>query len=165
MSTNRAWSKVVKEQKDALNKTESILTEFGEKVLIPAITRQFLASGLKPHRGRGGGHLQEALTKRGAAGNIFLVSGKEITVGMTEALWRTKGRAIAGRGISRARPGHWLPIFDASGKIVAYAKKVKATNPKRGIIGDLELTPQDQEKANAILAERLMSGWKVFATK
>jgi hypothetical protein len=152
------WVDSIRKQKEALAHLEGVMTQIGEQVILPAIARRLGASGIR----RRSGELEAALTHRGAAGNVFLVRGNAITVGMTDALWRTRGHAIAGRGIVRARPGHWLRFVDQDTGRVVFAKSVRAVNPKYGIIGDMELTSAEQEQTSKIASEHFTGAWRLI---
>lgn len=125
------WSEQIEAYKKRILRLREIIEEVAEEEILPLLSRNYDASGLKTHRGL----VKQAISKRGAAGNIFKTEqvgdairftagvDKNTQVGL-EAYWAVEGNAPSGSG-DRIYPKHKkFLFFNLDGKPI-FAKSVK----------------------------------------
>jgi hypothetical protein len=129
---------------------ENLLDEIVDEDILPALARNYDRSGLKKQSGQ----LYQAITKRGAKGNVVMKRPGSVLVGIDLNAIPYAKWVIDGRGEvrpTRAKALHW--IDPVTGKDV-FAKRSRPTPPH-----DIYyLTPGDLEQIEKHILAKIAEG-------
>jgi hypothetical protein len=117
------WEGDLEEFEAAVAHLPEILDRVIDKVVLPILRAHYDASGIKTHSAI----LKDAITKRGAKGNLITHHGMGVTVGVDYAQAPYAQWVIEGRKRVVAKPRHAL-AFRIDGKLVI-VKSVRAAPP------------------------------------
>lgn len=126
-----------------LRNPEPALEAVADKVVMPALGRNYVKSGLRSCTGR----LFDGITLRGATGNYVRVTGAAVTVGVDYARLPYARWALEGRGVVRPRRAkvlRWVDCF--TGKVI-FAMKSKATPPHAVYTAGLDVVAMAEARA------------------
>lgn len=90
-----------------LGNLTALLNRIADQVVLPALARNYDASGLKAHSGI----LKRGISQRGARGNYIRASGLSVTVGVNYGAIPYAKWALEGRGPVRAKRAKALHFF------------------------------------------------------
>ncbi len=141
---------VIRESRARLDDLQPVLNRIADEVVMPALARNYVKSGVKTHTGL----LKTALMSRNARGNICEIRGNQITFGVDYGALPYARYVIEGRGPVRARRAKALRFFDAYGQPI-FRKSVGPAPPHDLVY----LTPEDQAHAARIVTEMLGDRW------
>lgn len=141
------FSSDIGEMKRRIENLQQIIERIADENVLPALGRNYNASGLKTHTGV----LKQAITKRGAQGNVVKIDGNHLTVGVDYQTIPYARWALEGRGPVYAKNKRFLR-FEINGKVI-FAKRVGPA-PAHDVY---YLTGSDlaeiQQKTNILLTE------------
>lgn len=138
-------------QKAVLRDVGTVLNRIADEVVMPALARNYVKSGIRTRTGR----LKTALMSRNAAGNVCRVSGATLEFGVDYGALPYARYVIEGRGPVRARRAKALRFYDAYGKVVF--RKSVGPAPSHDLV---YLTEADLTHAQQVVDRMLGEGWQ-----
>lgn len=117
------WTKDLSEMRARLGDTTPLLQAMVDRVLLPALARNYLASGIKTHNGM----LYRGITQRNARGNQIVATPTSLRVGLSYEQLPYARYVIEGRGAVVARKARALHFFIGGQEF--FRRRVRAAPP------------------------------------
>lgn len=156
------WTQPAEQIRVNLKTPSELLEEIGETVILPMLESRYDRSGLTKRTGL----MKTAVSKRGAPGNVFVVDGSRLTVGIDYGVvpWaRYQLEGSMAHPIRPKKPNGLLVFFwKKLGKMV-FLRKVNHPGTRARLV--YQMDPEAYAKANEMIAASLGSELKLTRVK